>query len=123
MAFYNQLAPGQAASAGLVVGTPGERLGDRFGDSLILAVMREYGLDMSKNMRIQLTRSMISDYEKVVVMAPFEVIPEWLATSSNTVIWTVQDASNESLDQTRTMAAEIKVKVEGLTGLIAEARS
>lgn len=118
MGFYNQLVPGQGVSAGIIVGTPGEKLKDRFGKIPIMTVMKEHGVDISENVRTQLTQDVLNDYEKVVVMAQPETIPEWLANSPKVVIWTVRDVKGDvttkSLDETRAMAAEIKSKVEEL---------
>jgi len=114
MEFYNQLVPGQGASAGTIVDKPGESLKDRFGAIGIITVMKEHGLDMSNNERTQLTQSMLAGYEKVIVMAEPETIPEWLASNPKTVIWTIEDAKGQSLEKTRNIALQIRSKVETL---------
>lgn len=114
MEFYNQLVPGQGASAGTIVDKPGESLKDRFGAIGIITVMKEHGLDMSNNTRTQVTQVMLADYDKVVFMAEPETIPEWLAKNPKTVIWTVEDAKDQSLEKTREIALQIRSKVEAL---------
>ena len=114
MEFYNQLAPGQGASAGTIVDAPGETLKERPGAIPIIIVMREYSMDMSDNTRTQLTETMLDDYEKLVVMAEPETVPEWLANNPKTVIWNIEDPKGQSLEKTREIATQIKARVEEL---------
>jgi protein-tyrosine-phosphatase len=114
MEFYNQLVPGDGASAGTIVEKPGEKLKERFSASTIVAVMKEHGADMNENYRTQITREMLDQYEKVVVMAEPETIPEWLSESPKFIYWNIVDAKGKSLTETRDIAAEIKEKVENL---------
>lgn len=81
MELYNQLYPGNADSAGTIVDNPGERLIDRKGAVNIIEVMREDGIDMSDNTRKQLDISMVNQYDKLIVMAEKDTIPEWLKKS------------------------------------------
>jgi len=114
MTFYNQLAPGQGASAGTIVNTPGEKLKDRPGADAIITVMREHGVDMSNNTRTQVTEMMLNNYDKVVVMAEPEAIPAWLTDNPKTIIWAIEDAKGQSLEKTREIALQIKSRVTEL---------
>jgi protein-tyrosine-phosphatase len=114
MEFYNQISPNNGASAGTLVDNPGEKLKDRFGATTIVKVMKEYGVDMSDNERTQIKEEMLKDYDKVVVMAEPETIPEWLVASDKTVIWKVDDAKDQSIEKTREIALDIKNRVKEL---------
>jgi protein-tyrosine-phosphatase len=114
MEFYNQIVPGHGGSAGTLVNKPGQKLKDHLGAPFIIEAMKEHGADMSDNERTQVTESMLNDYDKVVVMAEPETIPEWLASNPKTLIWTIEDAKDKPMDKTREIAFEIKKRVEKL---------
>jgi hypothetical protein len=76
--------------------------------------MNEHGSDMSGNQRTQVTEPMLGKYDKAVVMAEPETIPDWLANHPKVELWTVKDAKNQDLETTRTIALEIKKLVHGL---------
>jgi protein-tyrosine-phosphatase len=112
--FYNQLMPGYGASAGTIVSSPGQKLSQRNGAVNIIKVMNEHGSDMSSNQRTQVTEPMLNEFDKVVVMAEPETIPDWLANHPKVELWTVKDAKNQDLETTRIIALEIKKLVHGL---------
>jgi protein-tyrosine-phosphatase len=114
MEFYNLIAPGQAASAGTKVDHPGEQLKDRPGAAGIIAAMKDYGVDMLPNVRTQVTEAMLADYDRAVVMAEPETVPDWLAHHPKTVMWTVEDSKDKPLEKTREIARDIKRRVEAL---------
>jgi arsenate reductase len=97
--LFNSLTDGKhvATSAGLTVtkddsNNEGQKIIDR--DENIITVMKEIGLDVSKNVRNQLTPEMLGSADRVVVMAPPEVIPEYLKQSRKVVFWDVPDPAD-----------------------------
>lgn len=48
--FYNDLKPGDAASAGTTVDLPGQKLKHRSGANEVVSAMREKGLDVGENL-------------------------------------------------------------------------
>ena len=114
MEFYNQLVPGKGASAGTLVDLPGQRIGDRPGAANAILVMKEHGVEMSDNTRRQVTEDMLADYDKIIVMAKPETVPDWLQRSPKTEIWTVGDPKGKNLDEVRETFKLIKLKVENL---------
>lgn len=77
-------------------------------------VMKELGIDMSENSRIQLTEEMLSDYDKVVVLAEPESIPNYLESDPKVGIWDVEDIRGKSVEEAREIRDEIKHKVNEL---------
>ena len=114
MELYNQLHPGDADSAGTIVDNPGERLIDRKGAVNIIEVMREDGIDMSNNTRKQLDISMVSQYDKLVVMAEEDTIPEWLKKEPKATVWTIQDPKNQDVETTRSIVNQLSDLVRAL---------
>jgi protein-tyrosine-phosphatase len=112
MSFYNQLHDQKADSAGITVDIPGQQLFQRQAAINILSVMQEQMIDMSNNVRTQLTQAMADDYDRLIVMAEPEVIPTWLRDHKKTNIWTITDAKGLNLEATRTIVAQIKAQVK-----------
>jgi protein-tyrosine-phosphatase len=111
MSFYNQLHDQKADSAGIAVDIPGQRLFQREAAKNILLVMQEQMIDISNNVRTQLTYAMSDDYDRLIVMAEPEAIPMWLKDHKKIEIWKIKDAKDLNLDATRTIVAQIKAQI------------
>lgn len=114
MEFYNQLHPGDAASAGTIVDVPGQKLKERGPAVEVVLAMKALGIDMSENVRRQLAPEMLHHYDKVVVLAEPESIPDYLKESPNVEIWEVEDARGKTIEQAKVIRDDIKQKVENL---------
>lgn len=114
MEFYNQLCPGDATSAGTMVDIPGQKLKERGPAVEVVLAMKELGIDMSENIRRQLKPDMLTQYDKVVVLAEPESIPEYLRKAPNVEIWDVEDARGKTVEQAKVIRDQIKEKVEEL---------
>ncbi|MBA3678956.1 hypothetical protein H0W80_02045 [Candidatus Saccharibacteria bacterium] len=106
--LYNQKHPNQASSAGTIVDVPGQKLSERSGATNAIIVMKELSIDMSDNITTQLTQNMLDNYDKVVVMAEPENIPEYLSKSSKFEYWDVLDMRGQDLSITRKLRDQIK---------------
>lgn len=114
MEFYSQFYPGEAASAGTIVDVPGQVLSEREPAKRVLAAMKELEVDMSNNVRTQLNSAMLKDFDKVVVLAEPESIPDYLRDATNVEIWEVDDPRGKAIEQVRVIRDDIKKKVEEL---------
>jgi protein-tyrosine-phosphatase len=114
MEFYNQTHPGESDSAGTNVDEPGQKLLDRDGAPTIIGVMKHYGIDMSQNIRKQLTPEMAQPYSKLVVIAEPETWPDWLKHDPRVEIWTIQDTKGQDTPTTERIVAELKTRVQAL---------
>lgn len=104
-----RLRGGRADSAGTKVDTPGQSLRDRPGATTIVNVMRDdYGVDMSRNVRAQLTPDLAANYDKLIVMAEHETIPEWLLVMPIVEFWHVDDPRQQDEATTRRIVREIE---------------
>ena len=117
-AFYNHLtATEDAESAGTEVEYPGETLAERKirrGGTDVIEAMAEEGIDISGNIKTQITEDMLSHYEKVISMAALEYTPNWLRDYPKYEYWEVKDPGGSGLAETIVARDVIKTKVEKL---------
>jgi arsenate reductase len=117
--LFNSLSQkGHADSAGVEVDRNGQTIEERIIEKpnarYVKDVMNEIGIDISNNIRTQLTPNMLEDFDKVVVMAEPEITPNYLIKSPKYVYWKVDDPLGSSLENTRKTRDEIKEKVFSL---------
>lgn len=111
MEFYNQLYPGDATSAGTIVDSPGQKLKERGPAVEVVIAMRKHGLDISENVRTQLVPEMLEKYDKIIVLAEPESIPEYLKMHSKAEIWDVEDIRGKTVEEAGIILDEIKRRV------------
>jgi protein-tyrosine-phosphatase len=114
MAMYNQLYPGEAASAGTVVDVEGQRVGDRPRAVNAIAVMREVGIEISDYTRLQVTPNMLDNFDEVIVMSEPDATPEYLRESPKSKIWDIKDPAFLDLAHTLEVRNQISEKVTAL---------
>lgn len=111
MEYYKRFSDGNTASAGTRVTVEGEEIGDREDAQNVLQVMREDGIDMTRNTRTTVTPAMIEKFDKVVVMAEPERTPEWLSRSPKFEYWEVPNVNGMPMSQLKNVRQDIKTKV------------
>jgi len=105
-AFLNKLSSGKivGSSAGV---KPTERVNSR-----AIEVMREIGIDMSKQKPKMLTKEIIEEADKVITMGcGVDVCPAPLVESED---WGIEDPSGKSIEKFREVRDKIKRRVEEL---------
>jgi protein-tyrosine-phosphatase len=80
----------------------------------VLAVMNEIGIDMSANIRKQLTPGMVTVADRVFVMNDDATVPHYLRDSAKAQFWPVIDPFLLSRDATREIRDRISTLVAGL---------
>ncbi len=114
MEFYNKLHGSGAESAGTVVEPNQQRLGDRPGARVAIEAMKELGIDMSENLSHQLNESDLNNYDRVIVMAEPETIPQWLRRSMKAKKWDVEDPKGHEIERVRELRDQIAKLVASL---------
>lgn len=114
MELYNSLSKGGSSSAGTVIDGPERTLADRPGARNAILVMDELGVDMRNNERTELTRAMLSNFDKVVVMADPDTIPAWLSTDPRYEYWEIEDPKGQSIEKVREIRNQILKHVNTL---------
>ncbi len=108
-AYYNKFCHNnEAISAGVDHLTPDKypKLVD-----FVIEVMKEDGIDISKNTVKYITREMVNEVKKIIVMCDKNICPQFLLDSNKVIHWQVNDPYNTSLDNFRIIRDQIKNKV------------
>jgi protein-tyrosine-phosphatase len=117
-AIYNKLTnTSDAKSAGVDLGHSSLGARNLSVPSLIVDVMKEIGLDISNNKRKQITREMVDDAKKVVViMSEGDYpLPEYLANSPKMMYWNdVPDGKGHDLVFLRNIRNILEDKINNL---------
>ena len=115
--IFNKLAEGkhQATSVGTqVIRADANREGQKISDTQIIAVMKEIEVDVSENIRNQLTPEMLEKVDKVIVMAQPESIPEYLKQSTKAIFWEIPDTYHVPLEFVRNVRNQLQVLIGDL---------
>lgn len=117
-AFFNKLnqnKENESWSAGAqVYEHEGETIGENKKAGFVVDVMNEEGIDVSDNVRNQLTSEMADDSDKIIMMADKELLPDFLKDSDKIVFWSVMDGKDTSYETHVQIRDEIKELVEKL---------
>lgn len=117
-ALYNRLTKThQADSAGIIVDTPGETLGQRkqrLGGSHIVDLMKAAGIDVSHNKRTLLTPDMLQNYDKIISMADESLAPSWLVANPKYEYWDVPDPIGKDMAAAKRTRETIEAKLRDL---------
>lgn len=113
MELFNKIRP-HAESAGTHVDEPGQKLKDRPTAQTAIEVMQELGVDMSNNIRRQLTPPILENYDHIVVLAETAAIPSYLNTWVAAEMWHIEDTRYQPLDKVRQIRDEIGRRVQDL---------
>src|SRR5690606_30748466 len=110
-AYFNKLAPaGHASSAGTVVERENETIVE-YGAVNTPKVLAEQGIDATNFRRHQVTKEMLSGYDKIIVMADRTTVPEWLSDDARFEYWEVFDPRVADIAETRRVFEQIREKV------------
>lgn len=112
-AFFNKFSKtNQAESAGIKVDErEGQRLGDLQGSGkTVTEIMKEERIDISNNVRRQLTTEMINNADKIIVLAEEDVITDELRNNPKAIFWNIEDPLNTPIERHR----EIRDQIKGL---------
>lgn len=114
--LYNKLSKkGHADSAGTNADNAGETITERAryrpAAQHTIDVMSKEGIDISANLREQLTKEMIDKYDKIIVMAEPETIPDYLKNSTKYIYWEIEDPKGGNYEVIHRAKEVIKAKV------------
>ena len=106
-AFFNRMAKGRAK--GFSAGTqPADKV-----NPVVVEVMREVGIDISRRKPKMLTLEMLEDVDRVITMG-CSVEKACPASSVPTEDWQLEDPEGKPIEQVRQIRDEVKAKVERL---------
>ena len=79
-----------------------------------VAYLKELGVDISQNLRTQLTSEMVQQADRVIVMADRDNWPDYLRDSDKVTFWDIEDTRGLGSDEAQPLLDEIKRRVEEL---------
>lgn len=104
-----------ADSAGVRVEKPGETIAARTeysdGAKNVVACLAEEGINILGHTREPVERDRLDEYERIVVMAEPELVPDWLSSHPNYEYWHIEDPRYKGFDETKKTQELIKTKV------------
>jgi protein-tyrosine-phosphatase len=116
--LYNKMTgTHDADSAGTEVQHPNKTLQerrDRRGGTFVIDAMATEGIDVTQNIRTQLTQPMLDRYDLIINMAQPEYTPAWLSQHPRYEYWAIDDPGGKSKDATLQAKEEIKLKLKSL---------
>jgi len=74
--------------------------------------MKKEGIDVAENARIQLTPKMVQEFDKIIVMAEPETIPEYLSNSNKMEFWDIKDPKGMDDEGYEKIISQIKSKLK-----------
>jgi|WetSurMetagenome_2_1015567.scaffolds.fasta_scaffold25296_5 arsenate reductase (thioredoxin) len=104
-AFFNQMAKGKARAI-----SAGSQPADKV-DLTVVEVMREIGIDISRNKPKLLTLEMMEGIEKAITMGCENACP---LTTVETLDWSLEDPQDKPVEQVREIRDDIRLKVKKL---------
>jgi protein-tyrosine-phosphatase len=115
MAIFNKYAnDAHADSVGTIVEHENQTLAEYGAKNTIQVLLEQEDIDASGFKSNQLSKEMLAVYDKIIVMAEPENIPDWLSSDAKTELWTIPDTKTSDLETTRKTFAVIKSKVLAL---------
>ena len=76
--------------------------------------LKELGVDISQNLRTQLTSEMVQQADKVIVMADKDNWPDYLRDNDKVTSWDIENTRGLGSDEARPLMDQIKRRVEEL---------
>ena len=108
-----------ADSAGYEVDKDGQTLEERAAQpgsetDKVIAIMKELGVDVSKNIRTQTSPELLAKYDKVVAILLPDETPDYFINNPKVEFWRMYDPKGASLDDIRASRDEISERVDKL---------
>lgn len=108
-AYYNYFTKSNdTISAGLLDFTPAKYVHPV---EEVVQIMKEEGIDVSKNKVKFITKEMVENSDKIFAMCKKEECPDFLLNSNKVTFWEIDDPYDTSLDNHKKIRDEIKSKV------------
>lgn len=106
----------EVVSAGTKLSGPEQPIGELTpAINEVIDVMKEVGVDVSKNVRNQVTEDMAKDADKIVlVVDENDPVPDYLINNPKVLRWDVLDPKGQSLEFTRKVRDQISEHVKEL---------
>ncbi|MFA5392487.1 MAG: low molecular weight phosphatase family protein [Candidatus Paceibacterota bacterium] len=78
----------------------------------LIRFMKKEGIDVAENTRTQLTPEMVQKFDKIIVMAEPETIPEYLSKSDKMEFWDIENPKGMNDEGYEKIISQIKSKLQ-----------
>ena len=82
------------------------------GGRMVIEVLKEARADASHKTRVQLTEEMLTDADRIIVMAEKDKIPDYLLNDPRMIYWQLADPMKTSIEGHRATRDEIQKLLE-----------
>lgn len=105
----------QISSAGTKLSGPEQSLKELLAAEILLDCMKEEGIDLSNNIRKQVTFEMADEADKIIlVVDESDSVPDYLINNGKVQKWIVPDPKGKDLDFHRMVRDQIKGRLQNL---------
>lgn len=106
----------EVASAGTKLSGPEQPIGELMpATNEVIEVMNEIGVDVSNNLRRQITEEMATAYDRIILTVDDnDPVPEYLLNNPRVVRWDVPDPKGKDLEFTRGVREQLSKLVKRL---------
>ncbi len=113
VALFDKYSGEKAFSAGTkVFEKEGQKLKDIPLAEPVIRFMKKENIDVAENARTQLAPIMIEEFDKVIIMAESETIPEYLFQSKKAEFWDIEDPKGMNDKGYEKIISQIRNKVK-----------
>ncbi len=107
--LFNKLSKHKSSSAGIIVNeNEGQKIKDIPLASLVMSSMEEEQINISENIRKQLKPESLNEFDKIIVMAEPEIIPEYLHNKNKVEFWDIKDPKGMNKEEHDKVVEQIK---------------
>ena len=78
----------------------------------VIRFMKKEGINVAKDTRTQLTIEMVQEFDKIIVMAESETIPQYLSKSDKMEFWDIKDPKGMDDEGYEKIVSQIKSKLK-----------
>ena len=110
-ALFEKLSGLKSFSAGTKVNFEGRKIGEIELAKSVVDSMKKHGCDVSENVVRQLTPKMVLEFDKVIVMAEPETIPDYLKGNKKEEFWDIEDPKGKDETFHKNIILQIKRKI------------
>ncbi len=98
--IFNKYSKHKSSSAGTsILGNKSQKLRGLPLTKPVIEFMKKEGVDISERERKQLNQEMCNEFDKIIVMAEPETIPDYLKKNKKMIYWDIKDPKGRSNEE------------------------
>ncbi len=80
----------------------------------VIRFMKEEGYDISNNYPKQITKKMVREADKIIVMAEKDTLPAFLINNPKAILWNIEDPKGKSDEHYKLLINQLKTNIKGM---------